>query len=89
MTRPEILARYDLIDGPELIVEAIQGGTVWRVSIHAIGNPTTALLPSKAIELSKQLRQIGENKLADRIELEANKARRYQSGDALKMKTAL
>jgi hypothetical protein len=81
MTRAEVLARYGIIDGPDLIVDLIQeAGVMWRVAIRAAGNPVTAIAPSTALELSEQLRQIGDEKLADRIALEANKARRYQGG---------
>ena len=81
MTRAEVLAHYGLIDGPDLVVDLIkEAGVMWRVAIRAAGNPVTALPPSRALELSAELRQIDE-KLADRIALEANKARRYQSGD--------
>lgn len=77
MTRAEVLAHYGIVDGPDLIVEA---GVMWRVAIRAAGSPVTAISPSTALELSEQLRQGGDEKLADRIALEANKARRYQGG---------
>jgi hypothetical protein len=33
MTRAEVLARYDIIDGPDLIVDLIQeAGVMWRVA---------------------------------------------------------
>jgi hypothetical protein len=78
MTRAEVLDRYGFIDGPDLMVELIQEE---RVSIRAAGNSVaTAIPPSAALELSEQLRQIGEEKLADRITREAKKARKYQGG---------
>ena len=81
MTRAEVLASYGIVDGPDLTVDLIQEANVmWRVAIRAAGNPVTAIPPSTALELSEQLRQIGYEKLADRIALEANKARRYQGG---------
>lgn len=79
--RAEVLARYGIIDGPDLTVDLIQeAGVMWRVAIRAVGNPVTALPPSRALELSVELRQIGDEKLADRIALHANKAPRYQDG---------
>jgi len=81
MTRAEVLAHYGIVDDPDLIVDLIQeAGVMWRVAIRAAGSPVTAIPPSTALELSEQLRQGGDEKLADRIGLEANEARRYQGG---------
>jgi hypothetical protein len=83
MNRAEVLAIYGILDGPDLAVDLIkEGGALWRVAIRAAGNPLKALVPSEAKELADKLRDIGETQLADRFAQEAEKARRYQRGDA-------
>jgi hypothetical protein len=80
MNRTKLLASYGVTDGPDLLVASIKdAGVPSRVAIHAAGNSPTALDPQTAAELSGQLRQIGHDKLADRIELEVDRVRKYRS----------
>jgi hypothetical protein len=79
MTRSEMLARHGLIDGPGLIVEASkEADIIWRVAIYAPGNPVAVLATSTAVQLADYLRQNGDQELASRIDVEVEKARRYE-----------
>lgn len=80
MSRADILARFGIIDRPELIVHATKEADVlWRVGIHGKGDPLTALLPKRALELSEELRRANEEELANRIVMEIEKANRYNT----------
>jgi hypothetical protein len=77
MTRTEILARYGILDRPDLIVQVIKEADVlWLVGIQGRGDPIRALATDNALKLSEDLRKIGERALAGRIVLEAEKAQR-------------
>lgn len=76
--RTELLFQYGIIDRPELMIIPIREADVlWRVRISGPGDPVTALLVDRAIELARKLRSIGEEELASRIVIEAEKAQRY------------
>ena len=77
MTRTEILARYGILDRPDLIIQAIkEADALWLVGIQGQGDPVRALATDNALKLSQDLRRIGERTLAGRIVLEAEKALR-------------
>jgi len=78
MPRTDVLKRYGITDGSEIRVNTVQegGSSLWLVSINAPGNPITAIPSKRAIELSIELRQAGENKLAAEISAAAQKAQR-------------
>jgi hypothetical protein len=83
MSRAEILKRYGVIDGSNLRVYTVQEGDspLHLVAITAPGAPLKAITSKKAIELSIQLRQIGEDELAGDISAAADKAQRANSAN--------
>jgi hypothetical protein len=78
MTRSEILASYGIVDHPNLIIEALKPDALWRVRISGEGNPLTAAIDAGgALKLANELRKVGEEKLANRIVIETERAHRY------------
>jgi hypothetical protein len=80
MTRTEVLAGHGIVDRPEMIVRAIPDTNgPWRVGIHSRGDPFRPLDTDRAMKLSEELRAIGEDLLASRIETEIERVRRYNN----------
>jgi len=81
MTRAEVLAGHAIVDRIEMIVRVIKESNKvpWRVGIHERGDPFRPLDVDRALELSEELRGIGEASLARRIEMEVERANRYDN----------
>jgi hypothetical protein len=80
MTRAKILAGHGIVDRSDMIVRAIKESNVpWRVGIHGRGDPFRPLDADRALKLSEELRRIGEASLASRIEIEIERAHRYNN----------
>jgi hypothetical protein len=84
MSRKEVLKKYGLTDRPDLRVNTVQEGNspLWLVGINGPGDPIKAIAAKRAIELSIELRQAGENELAGQISAAAQKAQRANAGKA-------
>jgi hypothetical protein len=80
MTRCEILASHGIVDRLDMIVRVIKESSApWRVGIHGRGDPFRPLDTDRALKLSEDLRRIGEASLASRIEMEIERAHRYNN----------
>ena len=78
MSRTKVLLRYGIVDRLEMIVHAVKEADVlWRFGIHGHGDPLTALSTNRALELSEELRRVGEEALANRIVMEVERTHRY------------
>jgi hypothetical protein len=83
MSRTEVLKRYGLTDGSDLRVNTVREGDspLHRVAISAPSAPLQAIVPKQAIELSIELRQVGEDELAEQISAAAHKAQRANNAN--------
>jgi hypothetical protein len=83
ITRSEMLARWGLIDGPGLIVEASkEGDIIWRVAIYAPGNPVACLATSTAVQLAEYVQKNGDEELASQIIAAVEEARRHTRNES-------
>jgi hypothetical protein len=80
-SRTDILKRYGITDRTELRVWTFKEGPLPVVAVdgigdHGIDDPVVALSPERAIELSIEFRQIGEETLAVYISTAATRAQK-------------
>jgi hypothetical protein len=80
----EVLKRYGITDGSDLRVNTVKEGDspLHLVGISAPGDLIRAIPSKRAIELSIELRQVGEDELAEQISTAAHKAQRANSANA-------
>ena len=73
-TRAEILQCFQIIDSPNLIVEATKPYKRWLVGV---GNPATLMGSVMALALSRELQAIGERELGVQVVIAIEKAAQH------------